>query len=161
MIKEIAGKQVEVVGTVQAVEQAEISAKISGNIVAFPVDLGSRVKQGDLLAELNAGEISAQVRQAKAQLEQTRRNLEREENLLKKNAATPETVKSLEDTARIATAAYRETRTMLDYTRITAPFSGIITRKMANVGDLATPGKPLLQIEEGSGCRSSPTSPSR
>ena len=36
---------------------------------------------------------------------------------------------------------------MLDYTRILAPFSGLVTRKMANVGDLATPGKPLLQLE--------------
>ncbi len=148
--KEIAGNQVEVVGTVQAVDQAEISAKISGNIIAFPVDLGSRVKQGELLAELSAGEISAQVQQAKAQLEQARRNLAREENLLKKNAATPETVKSLGDTARIAEAAHRETMTMLDYTRITAPFAGIVTRKLANVGDLATPGKPLLHIEEES-----------
>jgi RND family efflux transporter MFP subunit len=37
---------------------------------------------------------------------------------------------------------------MLDYSRITAPFSGIITKKLANVGDLATPGKPLLHLEE-------------
>ncbi len=146
--KAIADKQVEVVGTVQAVDQAEISAKISGNIIAFPVDLGSRVKQGELLAELSAGEISAQVQQAKAQLEQARRNLAREESLLKKNAATPETVKSLGDNSRIAEAAYRETMTMLDYTRITAPFAGIVTRKLANAGDLATPGKPLLHIEE-------------
>lgn len=146
--KEIAGNQVEVVGTVQAVDQAEISAKISGNIIAFPVDLGTRVKQGELLAELSAGVISAQVQQAKAQLEQARRNLAREESLLKKNAATPETVKSLGDNTRIAEAAYRETMTMLDYTRITAPFAGIVTRKLANVGDLATPGKPLLHIEE-------------
>lgn len=146
--KRIAANQVEIVGTVQAVESAEISAKISGNIIALPVDLGSRVKQGDLLVELSAGEISAQVQQAKAQLEQTRRNLLREENLLKKNAATPETVKSLQDSARIAEAAYRETLTMLDYARITAPFAGIITRKLANIGDLATPGKPLLNLEE-------------
>lgn len=146
--KRIADNLVEVVGTVQAVERAEISAKISGNIIALPVDLGSRVKQGELLAELNAGEISAQVQQAKAQLEQARRNLLREENLLKKNAATPETVKSLQDSTRIAEAGYRETLTMLDYGRITAPFAGIITRKIANIGDLATPGKPLLNIEE-------------
>lgn len=146
--KRIAANQVEIVGTVQAVESAEISAKISGNIIALPVDLGSRVKQGELLVELSAGEISARVQQAKAQLEQTKRNLLREENLLKKNAATPETVKSLQDSARIAEAAYRETLTMLDYARITAPFAGIITRKLANIGDLATPGKALLNIEE-------------
>lgn len=143
-----AARQVEVVGTVQAVDRAEISAKITGNIIALPVDLGTSVKQGQLLLELAAGEISAQVQQAKTQLEQARRNLLREENLLKKNAATPESVKSLQESVRIAEAAYRETLTMLDYARITAPFAGIITRKFANAGDLATPGKPLLILEE-------------
>ena len=43
--KRIAGNQVEVVGTVQAVERAEISSKITGNIVTLQVDLGSKVKQ--------------------------------------------------------------------------------------------------------------------
>ncbi len=148
VVKQVAGNQVEVVGTVQAVDQAEISAKITGNIINLPVDLGSRVKSGELLVELSAAEISAQVQQARAQLEQAKRNLAREENLLKKNAATPETVKSFEDNLRIADAAYRTTLTMLDFTRITAPFTGIITRKLVSVGDLATPGKPLLHIEE-------------
>lgn len=144
---EKAGKQIEIMGSLQAVEQAEISAQVSGNIIALPVILGSRVMKDDLLAEINAGEISARLRQSKAQLDQARRNFEREKGLLKKNAATPETVKSLEDTLRIATAAYEEAGTMLAYTRILAPFAGLITRKMANVGDLAAPGKPLLQLE--------------
>ncbi len=148
VVKQIAGNQIEVVGTVQAVEQAVISAKITGNVIALPVDLGSRVKHGEILAELSAGEISAQVQQAKAQLEQAKRNLAREENLLKKNAATLETVKSLEDSLRIAEAAHKTTLTMLDFAKITAPFTGIITRKLVSVGDLATPGKPLLHIEE-------------
>jgi len=148
VIKRIAGNQVEVVGTVQAVERAEISSKITGNIVTLNVDLGSKVQQGDLLIELSAGEISAQVQQAKAQLDQTRRNLTREQNLLRKNATTQQTVKALLDSTKIAEAAYREALTMLDYSRITAPFSGIITKKIANVGDLATPGKPLLYMED-------------
>lgn len=146
--KREAGDQVEVVGTIQAVERAEISSKMTGNIITLPVDLGSKVQQGELLVELSAGEISAQVQQAKAQLEQARRNLAREENLLKKNAATQETVKSLREGARIAEAGYKEASTMLNYSRIIAPFSGIITRKLANIGDLATPGKPLLYIEQ-------------
>lgn len=148
VVKRVAGNQVEVVGTVQAVERAEISSKMTGNIITLQVDLGSKVKQGELLIELSAGEVSAQVQQAKAQLEQNRRNLAREQNLLKKKAATQQTVKSLQDSTRIAEAAYREALTMLEYSRITAPFSGIITKKLANVGDLATPGKPLLYIEE-------------
>jgi RND family efflux transporter MFP subunit len=148
VVKRIAGNQAQVVGTVQAVEQAEISAKITGNVITLPVDLGSRVKSGELLVELSAAEISAQVQQSRAQLEQAKRNLAREENLLKKNAATPETVKSFEDNLRIAEAAYRTTLAMLDFSKITAPFTGIITRKLVSIGDLATPGKPLLHIEE-------------
>lgn len=146
--RKIAANQVEIVGTIQAVERAEISSKITGSIIIAQVDLGSKVKKGELLIELSAGEISAQVQQAKAQLEQAERNLAREESLLKKNAATPQTVKSLKDSTRIAQAAYNEAVTMLDYSRILAPFSGVITKKLANVGDLATPGKPLLHLEE-------------
>lgn len=145
--RELATNQIELVGTVEAVQQAEISSKISGNILEIPVDLGSHIKKGDLLVRLGADEISAQVQQAEAQLEQAQRNLTREEKLLKKNAATPETVKSLKDTVRIAQAAFLETQTMLKYTIISAPFDGIVTKKPANAGDLATPGKPLLRIE--------------
>ncbi len=145
--KELATNQIELVGTVEAVEQAEISSKITGNILEITVDLGSRIKKGDLLIKLGAGEISAQLQQVKAQLVRAKRNLAREEKLLKKNAATPETVASLKDTVRIAQATLLESQTMLDYTIISAPFDGIVTKKPANAGDLATPGKPLLRIE--------------
>lgn len=143
-----AAHQVELVGTVQAVERAEISAKITGNIINLPLEVGTRVKAGELLVELSAQEIAAQVQQAKAQLEQARRNLAREENLLKRNAATQETVKAFEDSLRIADAGYRTALAMLDFAKITAPFPGIVSRKLASVGDLATPGKPLLHLEE-------------
>jgi len=143
----IATNQIELVGTVQAVEQAEISSKISGNILSMSVELGSKVQKGELLVKLSAGEISAQLQRAGAELEQAKRNLQREEKLLKKNAATPETVKTLQDSLRISQAAYLESETMLEYTSIAAPFDGIITQKPANTGDLATPGKPLLRIE--------------
>jgi len=145
--KHVAENQIELVGTVQAVDRAEISSKITGNIMVLPIKLGSRIKQGDLLVEISAGEISAQLQQARAQLDQAKRNLAREQKLLKKNAATPETVKSLQDTVWIAEASFKEAKTMLNYTKILAPFDGIVTRKIANAGDLATPGKPLLHIE--------------
>lgn len=145
--QQVASRQIELVGTVQAAKKAEISAKITGNISRLPVSLGSTVQSGDLLAELSAGEISAQLQEAKAHLAQAERNLTREKNLLKRNAATPERVKSLEDQVRIAQASHDQAYTMLDYTKITAPFSGVITRKHASVGDLATPGKILLYLE--------------
>jgi membrane fusion protein (multidrug efflux system) len=139
--------QTEIVGTVQPVDRADIAAKVTGTIEKMPVTLGSRVKAGDLLVKISAGEITARVIQAQTQLEQARRNLDRERKLLEKNAATPETVKSLEETFRVAESAYNEAKVMLSYTTLTAPFDGLITSKNANVGDLATPGTHLLQLE--------------
>lgn len=147
VVPQAASRQIELVGTVQATIKAEIAAKITGNISRLPVSLGTSVQKGDLLVEISAGEISAQLQEAKAHLTQAERNLAREKKLLKRNAATPERVKSLEDQVRIAKASYDQAYTMLDYTKITAPFSGVITRKQASVGDLATPGKILLHLE--------------
>jgi membrane fusion protein (multidrug efflux system) len=129
-------RQIEVMATVEAEQSASVAARVSGNITELPVRLGDRVKAGDMLVVISAGEIRAQVNQALAQLEQAERNLKREQ--------------TLEESRKIAEAAYREARTMLDYTTITAPFDGVITSKPANVGDLAVPGKILLTIENGS-----------
>ena len=50
----------------------------------------------------------------------------------------------------VAEAVHHEAVTMLGYITVTAPFYGVITAKMTNVGDLATPGVPLLQLEDNS-----------
>lgn len=148
LVEEVSvGSRIEVVGTIRAAQRASIAARVSGQIVDLPVVLGSQVQKGDLLVRISAGEISAQVLQAQVQAEQARRNLEREENLQKKEASTRETVKFLQDQARIAEAAHKEVKTMLEYATITAPFAGIITRKIASVGDLASPGVVLLELE--------------
>jgi len=138
---------IEVAGTLQAKESAAIAAKVTGMVTKIPVILGSLVKAGDLLVEISAGEIGARLSQAEAQLAQARRNLDREQNLLKKNASTAETVKTMRDQYNMALAGYNEAKSMAGYTAITAPFAGVITRKMVNSGDLATPGTPLLYLE--------------
>ncbi len=141
--------QVEVAGTVEAVDQALISARVSGQLVAVPVRVGSQVEKGQLLAKISAAEIAAQVLRAEAQYSQAKRNLERETKLQKANASTRETVSSLKEMVQIAEAAYREAKVMLDYTLVKAPFSGTLTHKLVEVGDLAAPGKPLLRLENG------------
>ncbi len=138
---------IELAGTLQAAERASIASKVTGVITRMPVVLGSSVKAGDLLVALSAEEIAARLNQAEAQLAQAKRNLERDQNLLAKSAATPEAVKAMTDQYNIAQAGYREAKTMMGYATITAPFDGMVTRKNAHSGDLATPGTVLLQIE--------------
>jgi RND family efflux transporter MFP subunit len=139
---------VELSGTVQAAERAAISAKISGVVSRVAVSLGSTVAAGEVLVTLEAGEITARLRQAEAQLAQAKRHLERDRGLLAKNAATPETVRTRADQFAIAQATLQEARSMLAYTTITAPFAGVIIAKQVNAGDLATPGTVLLEMED-------------
>lgn len=136
-----------VTGTVQAAEQAAIAAKISGTVVTMPVQLGSRVKKGDLLAKIHAEELTARLHQAEATLAQTRRILKREQTLLQKHATTPESAKTAAEQTAIAQAGYDEARAMAGYTRITAPFAGVVARKLLTSGDLTTPGAVLLHLE--------------
>lgn len=136
-----------VTGTVQAAERAAIAAKISGTIVTMPILLGERVKAGDILANLSAEELTARMHQAEATLAQAKRTLDREQNLLKKNAATPDAAKTATEQHAIAQANFREAKTMMGYATITAPFDGVIAHKRLNVGDLATPGAVLLHLE--------------
>ena len=138
----------ELTGTVQAVERAAISAKISGVVNRVAVTLGSTVAAGEVLVTLEAGEITARLRQAEAQLAQAKRHLERDRGLLARNAATPDAVRTMADQFAIAQAAHQEARSMLAYTTITAPFAGVITAKRVNAGALATPGTVLLELED-------------
>ena len=137
----------EVTGTVRPVQRAMIAAKVMGTIEDLPVTLGQRVKAGDLLVKISAGEISAKVLQAQSQLNMARRDLERERDLLTKNASTSEMVKGLEDRFTMTQAMVNEAETMLGYATVRAPFDGVVARKLANAGDLAAPGQPLLEIE--------------
>jgi RND family efflux transporter MFP subunit len=142
-----AQRQNEVAGSVEAIQKATIGARISGPIEEMPVTLGSAVKKGALLARISSGETAARLSQAETQLAQAQRNYEREKRLLEQDASTRETVRSLDETRLTAEAGVREARAIRDHALITAPFAGFISQKMANAGDLATPGMPLLILE--------------
>lgn len=142
-----ARRRKEVTGTVEAVQRATIAARVTGTIEKLPVEIGSVVSRGELLILISAEEINARVAQARAQVDQARRNFEREKRLLAKEASTPQTVEAMEDVYRVAKAGFDEAQTMLGYTTITAPFGGVIAAKIVQAGDLATPGTPLLVLE--------------
>ncbi len=143
----------EVVGTVRAKLRATLEAKVSGRIEKMPVVAGQAVKTGDLIAQLDVGEIRARLDQAKAMRDQAERELKRFETLLKDKAVTPQEFEGVQSRYRIAAAGVVEAETMLSYATVTAPFDGIITRKYADVGDLASPGRPLADLEDPTALR--------
>ncbi|MFZ9932512.1 MAG: efflux RND transporter periplasmic adaptor subunit [Chthoniobacterales bacterium] len=140
----------EVVGNVEAAQRAVLSAKVTGVIEAINVAPGARVARGQVLAGIDAREIKARLDSAVAAQDQARKDYARIEKLLKSGSSTRQEFDAATTRLRTADASLVEARTMLQYTEISAPFDGVVTRKLVEVGDLATPGKPLLEMENSS-----------
>ena len=138
----------EVVGTIHAKLRASVEAKVSGRIEALPVTPGQAVKKGDLLARLSVGEIQARLDQARATLEQADRDLQRFTSLLQQKTITQQEFDAVEARPRVARATVTEAETLLGYATVVAPFDGVITRKLADVGDLAGPGRALVELDD-------------
>lgn len=137
-----------VTGTVRSKTRATIEAKISGRIDKRLVNVGQLVKEGDLLLALDGREIQARLDQAKAVLAQTIQDLKRAEALLEQKAITQQEFETIQTRARVAEASVTEAATMLGYTQITSPFTGVVTRRLADMGDIAAPGRTLLELED-------------
>lgn len=137
----------EVMGTVRARRKTVVEAKVTGRISGMDLRLGQSVRAGDLLIQLDAPELVARVDQAKVVLDQAARERDRFQGLLQQRTVTPQEFELVDSRWRVAKAGLAEAETLLGYTRVTAAFDGVVSRKVAEVGDLATPGRPLLEIE--------------
>ncbi|HSK39621.1 MAG TPA: efflux RND transporter periplasmic adaptor subunit [Arenibaculum sp.] len=143
----------EVAGTVRAKLRAVLEARFSGRIQEMRVVPGQRVKRGELLVQIDAPEIQARLDQALAHRDQAELDFKRFATLMEQNAVTRQEFDAVQAGQRIAEAAVTEAEAMLGYARLSAPFDGVITRKLADVGDLAAPGKPLLELEDPAALR--------
>ena len=147
-------------GTVTAHQQVQLSSRLSGYIRAMSVRDGQAVKAGQLLFEVDPTDVLGQVQQAQAGLAEAesaltdaRSNYDRFKALYAQQAIPEkqwDQVKSAYAMAQARAAAARggisTARSQLRYARVTAPFSGIITRKFMQNGDLASPGQPILGL---------------
>jgi multidrug efflux system membrane fusion protein len=131
---------VDAVGTVQSIASVQIKPRMDSQIMKVNVEEGALVKEGDILFELDArslkaqlGQIEAQIRKDQAQVAQARRDLQRNEELLSKNAGTVvqrdnagTTLKAAEAQLEADEAAKASVQTLLTFTEIRAPVSGRI-----------------------------------
>jgi RND family efflux transporter MFP subunit len=138
----------EIVGITRAETRSTIEARLSGYVAQMLVVPGQQVQAGELLARLNAPELQARLDQALAMSRLAKQNCQRSVKLFQQDALTRQAFEAARTRLRIASAAVIEAETILDYTRLTAPFDCVVSRKLVNLGDLAVPGKPLIIIED-------------
>ncbi|HUI08205.1 MAG TPA: efflux RND transporter periplasmic adaptor subunit [Verrucomicrobiae bacterium] len=129
----------EAVGTVRAKLTATVSPRVMATIQQIPVKAGDFVRAGDELARLDDRDLRAEYVRAQA-------DYDRFKNLLEKEAATRAEFDAVQ-------SRYRTAEANLSYADITAPFDGVVGQKLCDVGDLASPGKPLFVVEQPSDFR--------
>jgi RND family efflux transporter MFP subunit len=145
-------------GVVEAVNRTTVSAQNQGLVEEILYDVDDFVERGAVIARLRDTEHRARVAQsaaelkaAVAQLEQAREEHKRIEGLYKKKTASDSDMdraaaelKSAEARFEAAQAALEQAQEQLDYTVIRAPYSGIVTQRMVEVGEMASPGKAVM-----------------
>jgi RND family efflux transporter MFP subunit len=165
----------EAVGTVRAAESSQLASQTSGNIVEIRVHEGDRVRRGQVLAVIDDAQPRAAVDRAtaaeraaeqevaasNADLSLAESTLKRYQNLYEKKSVSPQEFDEVKARYQAAQAHYDATRagqaqakaalaqahTSFSYTRVLAPFDGVITEKRADPGTLASPGLPIFTIE--------------
>lgn len=164
--------------SIEPFTRSDLSARISGNILTITKREGDRVRQGELLVTIDDRELQDRAVAVNADLLATRQRLAgaqsayatqksvygRDEVLYKAGAISKEALersRAALDGAKSVVDAYDESlkglamntkvaRTQAGYASITAPFSGVISKRWAEPGDLAAPGKPILTVDKTS-----------
>jgi RND family efflux transporter MFP subunit len=147
-------QKIDLPGNVQAFNDTPIYARTSGYLRRWYVDIGSHVRQGQLMAEIETPELDQQLQQAQADLKNSQANLDmaaitskRWQNLLAKHAVSKqETDQALSDlAARQAAVAASEANVrrlvqLQSFERVTAPFDGVVTARNTDIGALVEAG---------------------
>jgi len=129
-------RNISLPGEIRPYQQATLYAKVTGYLKTITVDKGDQVKEGTLLAEIEAPELLADCARYRAEVEVADIDLKRLGEAQKK---APDLVVPLSvDTARgksdMAKASLERAETLLHFTKIVAPFSGLVTKRMVDPG---------------------------
>ena len=148
-------------GKIQASNSADLSTRMMGYVKKVHVNVGDKVRKGQLLVSINnadlqakKGQVNAGITKAKTALNNAEKNYKRFKNLFASTSVTQKEMDDMTANYEMAKAGLESANQMKNeinaqfaYSNITAPFSGVITSKNIETGDMANPGMPLISIE--------------
>jgi len=133
---------------VEAVQQTTVGAQIAGRVLEVKADAGQTVKKGQLLMRIDGREAEEAARAAEAQYANAKVTYERTKSLVAQkfmsSAALDKAKADLDSAAANRSAAGASQ----SHAAIVSPMNGVVARRLTELGDMATPGKPLFLIYE-------------
>jgi RND family efflux transporter MFP subunit len=131
---------------VEAVQQATVGAQVAGRVLEVRADAGQSVKKGDVLMRIDAREAAEAARAAEAQYANARVSYDRTKSLVTQKFMSSAALDKAKADLDAAAANRSAAGAGQSHATIVAPMTGIIARRHAEMGDMATPGKPLFTI---------------
>ena len=133
---------------VEAVQQTTVATQIAGRVLEVRADAGQRVAKGDVLMRIDGREAAEAARAAEAQFANAKLNYERQKQLKDQKFVSQAAVDRAKADYDAAAANRSAAGASQSHATIIAPIAGVIARRHAELGDLATPGKPLFTLYE-------------
>ena len=152
-------------GVLQANQETTLYARTNGYLQRWYVDIGAQVKEGDLLAEITAPDVDAQLLQARAQLDQSRAvsqvaqlNFDRAKQLINQRVSSQQEYDNSQASrdqaaasVKAAEANVRNLGAQQSFQKIVAPFAGVVTARYVDDGALISAGPGTSAASGGSG----------
>jgi membrane fusion protein (multidrug efflux system) len=132
--------------TLEAERDVQVLAEATRRVVELLVEEGDTVSRGQLLVRLESDAQESALAKAESQLEQRRKEYERQRGLWDQNLVSEQVYIDSEYQVEQAQLAFDDARRELSYTEVRAPIAGTISERMVNLGDFVAVNQPLFRL---------------
>jgi len=139
---------ISALGTARANEAVEITSKVSNTVTAVRFTDGQRVREGQILVELDSAQARADLAEAEAASTESASQVKRSRELLSTRVISESQFEQLEATMKANQARVAAARSRLNDTVIRAPFDGRVGLRRVSVGSLVSPGTTITTLDD-------------
>ncbi|MFV1984827.1 MAG: efflux RND transporter periplasmic adaptor subunit [Thiohalomonadales bacterium] len=129
---------------VEAVHQATVSSQVAGRIISIPVDVDDYVEKGGIIVQFRDKEIRAAYDSANAKLKAAQLSYNRIQDIYEKNLVSKSALDQSEASLKSAIAKVQQAQEALENTIVRAPYSGIVVKRLVEVGESVQVGTKLM-----------------
>lgn len=149
-VEQLSGVTKDFTGVAESDKVANLAFRVGGQIMKMLVSDGQAVKQGQLIAELDPTDINLELEAQRSQYSTSKTVLERNRRLLTKQAISQQDYEAAETQFVLAKANYEGALNKLSYSKLKAPFGGIIEKKLVENYQKVNPGEGVVRLVQPS-----------
>ena len=146
VVTQMVADKFEGVGTIEALEAVTVVAEIEASVKALPFREGGFIRRGELIAQLDDAQLSAELARAEALRAQSKSTFDRVKSIVDQGAGAPQDLDDASASLKVAEANLDLAKARIAKSRITAPFDGIIGARRLSVGTFVRSGQAITDL---------------